>query len=110
MCEAFKACFESDGIWSVSGSAREGDVRSVEALEAGAQHRFVDLLKQPFGGVYHPSGVDAEQVATNARWWIAQSARPLTTAATPAGSVSGTMRAAWTSARSRSVQIAQRCW
>ena len=47
----------------ILGAARHGDAAAVEALQAGAQHRTVDLAQQPARDVDDALRVDAEQVA-----------------------------------------------
>jgi len=58
------------------------------------------------GDVDHALGIDAEQVAIEREVVDRHNASPLTAAAIPAASTSGTMCAAWTNSRSRSRQIA----
>jgi hypothetical protein len=81
----------------------------VEALQAGAQHRAVGLVEHAPGDVHDPARIDAEDVAVERQVVDRAQRQPVTTAAMPVGSTSGTMWAAWTSVRSRSAQIAQRC-
>jgi len=50
------------GVWSIRGAAWHCDRLAVEPLQAGREHRTVDLVQQPPGDVHHARRVDAEQV------------------------------------------------
>ena len=58
---------------------------AVKALQAGREHRTVDLVQEPSSDVHDPAGSMPSRLRSYARWWIAQSAIPLTTAAMPSG-------------------------
>ena len=85
------------------------DRLAVEALQPCPQHRPVDLAQQPRRRCgRRPRDRSRAGCGRTRGGGSRTSASPFTTAAIPSGSTSGTMCAAWTSARSRSVQIAHR--
>jgi hypothetical protein len=61
--EALEAELEPVRVGPILRPVRHRDLAAVEALQAGAQHRPVDLAQQPAGDVDDTRGVDAEQVA-----------------------------------------------
>src|SRR5215218_6378410 len=61
--ESVESQLEPTRIRSILRSPRHRDATAVKALQAGAEHRAVDLAQQAAGDVDDTLGVDAEQVA-----------------------------------------------
>jgi len=58
-------------IRPVLKATRHGDAAAVEALQAGAQHRTVDLAQHRPAMCTTPTGWMPSRLRSNARWWMA---------------------------------------
>src|SRR4051794_32769640 len=61
--KALEAQLEPVPVRPVLGASRQGDTTAMEALQARAQHRPVDLAQQTARDVDHALRIDAEEVA-----------------------------------------------